>query len=182
MGQGWIAVVSWYLGCLFVMKAGVRVYLWCQVSKGKTKITLERWDALNEAIITLLYLQKGTTSGVIVLCRCCMCPHTHLNIIQHELHASCVMPFHISKCFLLLIKPIFWFITKRLIWLKAFELARCCTNPKLHSPHHQTATKGVTALCQPLSPTTRPMTATLEAPTTAPTEAAVVPLVRGLGP
>lgn len=55
------------------------------------------------------------------------------------------------------------------------------TNHTLHSPHPQTATEEVTALCQPPSPTTRPMTATLEAPTTAQTEAAVVPLVRGLG-
>lgn len=70
----------------------MRVYLWCQISKGKTKKTLECCDALNEAIITLLYLQKGTTSGVILLksfCRCCICSHTHLSIIQHELHASC---------------------------------------------------------------------------------------------
>lgn len=50
-----------------MIKAGVRVYLWCQISKGKTKITLESFDSLNEVIITLLYLQKGTTSGVIVL-------------------------------------------------------------------------------------------------------------------
>lgn len=59
-----MAVVERYLGCLFVMKAGVRVYLWCQISKGKTKITP---GSLNEAIITLLYLQKGATSGVIAL-------------------------------------------------------------------------------------------------------------------
>lgn len=71
-----MAVVERYLGCLFVMKAGVRVYLWCQISKGKTKITP---GSLNKAIITLLYLQKGTTSGVIALrffCADVACVHT----------------------------------------------------------------------------------------------------------
>lgn len=51
----------------------------------------------------------------------------------------------------------------------------------LNYPQHQTATEEVTAPCQPPSHTTKPMTAILEAPTTAPTEAAVAPLVRGLG-
>ena len=47
---------------------------------------------------------------------------------------------------------------------------------------HQTATEEVTAPCRPPSPTTRPTTATLEVLTTVPTEAAVVPPVRFLGP
>lgn len=54
-------------------------------------------------------------------------------------------------------------------------------NHALRSFHHQTATEEVTVLCQPPSPTTRPMTATLGAPITALTEAAVAPPVRGLG-
>lgn len=92
-----MAVVERYLGCLFVMKAGVRVYLWCQISKGKTKITP---GSLNEAIITLLYLQKGATSGVIALrffffsCGCCMRLHTHLNITKHDMHVLC----HVLRC------------------------------------------------------------------------------------
>lgn len=100
----WIAVVVWYSGCRFVMKACVGVYLWCRISKGKTKITLGYLIALNEAIITLLYLQKGTTPGVIALrflCRCCMCSPTHRKgqrmncmhlVVSNTVHG--VMYFH----------------------------------------------------------------------------------------
>lgn len=53
-----MAAAMQYLGCLFVTKAGVKVYLWCQISKGKTKIILGSLDVLNKAIVTLLDLQK----------------------------------------------------------------------------------------------------------------------------
>lgn len=76
------------------------------------------------------------------------------------------------------------FIMKWLLCLNVSEFARCLPGATLtiHSIlPHQTATEEVTALCQPPSPTTRPMTATPGAPITALTEAAAVPPVRGLG-
>lgn len=49
-------------------------------------------------------------------------------------------------------------------------------------PPFQTATEAATARCRPPSPTTTRTTATPEARTTAPTEEAAAPPVRGPGP
>lgn len=69
---------------------------------------------------------------------------------------------------------------KEIDWIES--LSDAGLNVNFIFPHHQTATEEATAQCQPPSPTTRPMTATPGAPTTAPTEAAVAPLVRRAGP
>lgn len=96
------------------------------------QITLGSLDALNKAIITMLYLQRGTTSGVIVLrfvCGCCMCSHTHLK--WWSMNCTPLVMFSIVHCahshwevvFSQLIKCISMFITKWLVCLKVFELA-----------------------------------------------------------
>lgn len=107
---------------------------------------------------------------------CCMCSqHTHLKIIQHYLHGSSHLCdwFHMFLC--QIYQGFSCSLKKKVVGSK--PSCQTWTNHQLPSLANQIAAEEVRVLC-PLSLTTRPTTATPEAPTTALTEAAAAPLVR----
>lgn len=72
-----------YLSCLFVMMAGVRVYLSCQISKGKTKVNSGNFGCFEQSYHHLVVPAERNhiwCDSFEMLCRCSMCSRNHMRI------------------------------------------------------------------------------------------------------
>lgn len=120
MWAGAELLLSCHTWVVSVMKAGVRVYLWCEISERKDKdnswkLRRFEWNYHHQRISVQM-------------------SHVFTYSSEHyTAWTACLLP--LSSGFALSTNCIFCFFPKMLIWLNAFEFPKCHVNYNLHSHH-----------------------------------------------